>query len=250
MAAKKPNQRAATRVARNIVSDIQERSLRPGAKLEPEHVMVEKQGAARATVREALRFLEFQGALRIKAGPGGGPIVAVPGVDHLTSALSLQLQFANATFRSVLDARKSIYPILAAEAAQQATQQDIAALRASLARLRDLTTQSDQAILEARNFNELVASASNNLVLSYLVNALHRMSEHSRVEYSANHWRAYLQRSTTMVEAIETGDADSARQISTLTHEAGIHYWEENFPNLLNEPINWVNDDQAASSTE
>ena len=75
MSVKENQERAATRVARNIVSDIQERSLRPGAKLEPEHVMVEQQGVARGTVREALRYLEFQGALRIKAGPGGGPIV-------------------------------------------------------------------------------------------------------------------------------------------------------------------------------
>ncbi len=250
MGAKELNQRAATRVARNIVSDIQQRSLGPGSKLEPEHVMVEKQGAARATVREALRFLEFQGALRIKAGPGGGPIVAVPGLDHLTSALSLQLQFANATFRAVLDARKSIYPTLAGEAAQHATHHDIAILRDSLVRLRDLTSTSNQATLEARRFNELVASASNNLVLSYLVNALHRMSEHSRVDYSANHWRAYIKHSTKMVEAIEVGDADSARQISTLTHEAGIRYWEKNFPDLLSEPITWVTDDQKAPSTD
>jgi len=248
--AKKINQRAATRVARNIVSDIQERSLRPGAKLEPEHVMVDKQGAARATVREALRFLEFQGALRIKAGPGGGPIVAAPGLDHLTSALSLQLQFANATFRAVLDARKSIYPILAAEAAEHATPQDITALREQLAQLRNLTTKSEQATLQARNFNALVARASNNLVLSYLVNALHRMSEHSKVEYSANHWRAYLKHSSKMVEAIEAGDAELARQISTQTHEAGIRYWEKNFPDLLSEPIAWVANDADTTPTD
>ncbi|NKB98280.1 MAG: FCD domain-containing protein [Pseudomonadales bacterium] len=250
MGAKELSQRAATRVARNIVSEIQEKSLRPGSKLEPEHVMVEKQGAARGTVREALRFLEFQGALRIKAGPGGGPVVAAPGLDHLTSALSLQLQFANATFRSVLDARKSIYPTLAAEAAQNAGDQDIARLRESLARLQELASNTTLATAEARNFNELVASASNNLVLSFLVSALHRMSEHSSVEYSANHWRAYLKHSTKMVEAIEAGEADTARTISTTTHEAGIQYWEKNFPELLSEPIAWVTDDQNVISTD
>ena len=31
--------------------------------------MIQEFGVARATVREALRFLELQGALRIKAGP-------------------------------------------------------------------------------------------------------------------------------------------------------------------------------------
>lgn len=68
--------------------------------------MVEELGVARATVREALRFLELQGALRIKAGPGGGPVVSIPGADHLASVPSLHLQFAVASFRSVVEARR------------------------------------------------------------------------------------------------------------------------------------------------
>ncbi|MBQ73524.1 MAG: hypothetical protein CMQ20_00710 [Gammaproteobacteria bacterium] len=240
MAAKELNERAATRVARNIVSDIRERSLRPGTKLEPEHVMVDKQGAARGTVREALRFLEFQGALRIKAGPGGGPIVNVPGLDHLTSALSLQLQFANATFRSVLDARKSIYPILAAESARNATHQDIAALHESLNSLRATFGDPKSSVQEARRFYELVASGSKNLVLAFLVSALHRMSEHSNVEYDADHWKAHLRQSEKMLQAIEQGDAETAQAISTQTHDAAIRYWQKNFPDTLNQPISWV----------
>jgi hypothetical protein len=43
------NERAAIKVARNIVTDIQKRALRPGTKLDPEHVMVEKFGVARAS---------------------------------------------------------------------------------------------------------------------------------------------------------------------------------------------------------
>jgi DNA-binding FadR family transcriptional regulator len=51
------NERAAIKIARDIVGDIQERALRPGTKLDPEHVMIQKFGVSRATVREALRFL-------------------------------------------------------------------------------------------------------------------------------------------------------------------------------------------------
>ncbi len=240
MGAKDLNQRAATRVAQNIVSDIRERGLRPGTKLEPEHIMVEKQGVARGTLREALRFLEFQGALRIKAGPGGGPIVNIPGVDHLTSALSLQMQFANATFQSVLDARKAIYPVLVAEAAENATHQDIAALRESLSRLRDAVENSDTATQEARNFYELVASASKNLVLGFLVNALHRMSENSNVQYDPERWRASIQQSEKVLHAIERGDAESARTISTRTLEAASRYLEKNEPELLSQPVSWT----------
>lgn len=239
MAAKDPNQRAATRVARNIVSDIQARALQPGAKLEPEHIMIEQQGVARATVREALRFLESQGALRIKAGPGGGPIVNVPGVDHLTSALSLQLQFANATFRSVLTARKAIYPTLVAEAAQNATREDVVALRQSLSRLRDVVENSDAALLETHNFYALVASASQNLVLGFLVNALHRMSENRNVQYDAERWRATVAQSERVVRAIEQGDADAARSISARALDAALRFVEKHEPDLLGQPVSW-----------
>ena len=105
-------------------------------------------GVARATVREALRFLELQGALRIKAGPGGGPIVSVPGAGHLASVLSLQLQFAAASYRSVLEARRSIYPVLAAEAAANASHQDIETLHQSIARMRTVIEDSDLLIDE------------------------------------------------------------------------------------------------------
>ena len=240
MEAAKLNERASTRVARNIVSDIQERGLRPGAKLDPEHVMIQKFGVARATVREALRFLELQGALRIKAGPGGGPVVSVPDIDHLASAISLQLQFANATFRSVLDARRSIYPVLVAEAAENASHQDIAALRHCVDRLNAATEDSDATAREARHFYELVAAASRNLVLGFLVNALHRMSQRSGIVYDLEHRQANARNTERILQAIEAGDAEKAQAISKRMHAAAKRYWEKNAPDLLNAPVSWM----------
>ena len=237
---KQTNERAATRVARNIVEEIRERALPPGTRLDAEHLMVEKQGVARATVREALHLLEFQGALRIKAGPGGGPVVNVPDVDHLTSALSLQLQFANATFRAVLEARKAIYPVLVAEAAENATHQDIAALRQCLVRYNEAIATTGSAVTEARQFYELVARASKNLVLGLLLNALHRMSEPVRVQYDIARWRASLRDVTRILDAIERGERDSAREISIQTTEAAMRYLERNAPETLNELIAWI----------
>jgi len=234
------NERAATRVARQIVNDIQTRGLRPGAKLDPEHVMIQKFGVARATIREALRFLELQGALRIKAGPGGGPVVSVPGIDHLTSAISLQLQFANATFLSVLDARRSIYPVLVAEAAVNATHQDIVALRQCVERLHDAASDSTTTAREARRFYEVVASASQNLVLGFLVNALHRMSQGSGIEYDKEHRQHNARNSERILQAIEAGDAEKAHAISTKMHAAAKRYWEKNAPELLSTPVSWI----------
>jgi DNA-binding FadR family transcriptional regulator len=56
MAKRETNERAAIRVARNIAQDIHDQKLRPGSFLDPDPVMAEKLGVARATGREALRF--------------------------------------------------------------------------------------------------------------------------------------------------------------------------------------------------
>jgi len=234
------HERASTRVARNIVKDIEERQLPAGTKLDSEHVMIEKQGASRATVREALRFLELQGALKMKAGPGGGPVVNIPGVDHLAGALSLQLQFANATFSAVLEARRSIYPILVAEAAENATTDEICALKASLQRLYEATEDSDAAAREARNFYELVAVASKNLVLGFLVNALHHLSENSGIDYDMQHRQASARQTDRILQAIEQRDAEKAHALSEKMHAAAWRYWEKNAPELLNAPVSWI----------
>ena len=243
MAKKVATERAAIRVARNIVQDIQDRELRPGTPLDPEHLMVEKLGVARATVREALRFLELQGALRIKAGPGGGPIVNVPNTGHLASAISLQLQFANASFQSVIDARMSIYPVLAAEAAQKATHQHIQAIHQSTARMRSLVKDSDLLAHEARQFHNLVADASGNLVLGFLVKALHRMSEGAGIQYDLKQRRASVEKAERVLSAIEAGDAEGARKVTEEMLSAALRYWKKTAPELLDSPVSWLASD-------
>jgi DNA-binding FadR family transcriptional regulator len=166
MSGKRTRERAAVRIARKIVSEIRRLRLRPGTQLDSEHRMVEEFGVSRATVREALRFLELQGALRIKAGPGGGPVVSVPGADHLASVLSLHLQFADASFSSVVDARRSIYPVLAGQAAENATRENVATLRESISRMNAGVHDPDHFREEARRFMSLLAAASGNRVLA------------------------------------------------------------------------------------
>ena len=235
-------ERAAIRVARNIVQDIQNRGLRPGAPLDPEHIMVEKLGVARATVREALRFLELQGALRIKAGPGGGPVVNVPDTGHLASAISLQLQFANASFQSVIDARMSIYPILAGEAALKASHQHIQVIRQSLERMRSVVDDSDLLPQEARQFHNLIADASGNMVLGFLVKALHRMSEGAGIRYNLRQRKASVEKAERVLLAIEAGNAEDARKVTEEMLAAALRYWKKTSPELLDNPVSWLAD--------
>ena len=240
MRAKSTQERAAVRVARRLVSEIRRRRLRPGTQLDSEHRMVEEFGVARATVREALRFLELQGALRIKAGPGGGPVVSVPGADHLASVLSLHLQFADASFSSVVDARRAIYPVLASQAAENASRHDTATLQESIARMHACAHDSELFTEEARRFMSLVATASGNRVLALLVDALHRMSEGAGAEWDEKQRRSALRNYKTVVRAIESGEPEEARSIMEKSLAAAARYWERTAPDELKQPVVWI----------
>jgi GntR family transcriptional repressor for pyruvate dehydrogenase complex len=240
MSRKRNPERAAIRIARKLVGEIRRRRLRPGAQLAAEHHMVEEFGVARATVREALRFLELQGALRIKAGPGGGPVVSAPGAEHLASVLSLHLQFVDASFRSVVEARCSIYPVLAAEAAANATREDVAALHASVARMHVGAHDPDIFREEARRFMNLIATASGNRVLAILVEALHRMSGETSAEWSEKQRRSAFRSYERVIGAIENGEPEAARSIMTKSLLAARGGWERTAPDQLTQPVSWI----------
>jgi DNA-binding FadR family transcriptional regulator len=243
MSAKRTQQRAAVRVARKIVNEIRRRRLRPGTQLVSEHRMVEEFGVARATVREALRFLELQGALRIKAGPGGGPVVSVPGAGHLASVLSLHLEFADASFSSVVDARRSIYPVLAFQAAENASRPDIAILQESISRMHAEIHDPELFREEARRFMSLVATASGNPVLALLVDALHRMSEGAGADWDEKQRRSALRNYEKTFRAIENGEPEEARSIMEKAMVAAARYWERTAPDELKQPVAWIDSD-------
>src|SRR5262249_32772284 len=112
--------KAATVLAKNIVREIRRRELAPGAKLLSEQKMVERYGVARGSLREALRFLELQGVVRIKSGPGGGPVIETPNGRHFAGALALMLQAVGGRFRAIIETRWVVEPGIAALAAERA----------------------------------------------------------------------------------------------------------------------------------
>ncbi len=240
MSRARSTERAAIRVARRLVGQIRRRRLRPGARLAAEHQMIEDLGVSRATVREALRFLELQGALQIKNGPGGGPVVSVPGGDHLASVLSLHLQFADASFRSVVEARCSIYPVLAAEAAEKASHEDVATLRESLARIREGSRDPDLFREEARRFMSLIATASGNRVLAILVEALHRISGETSAAWDEGQRRSAARSYERVIEAIEAGESEQARRIMAESLAAAMRSAEQTDPAKLKRPVAWI----------
>src|SRR6266436_372851 len=115
-------------LAQRIVADINRRGNTVGDRLQPERVMLEEYDVGRGTLRESLRFLELQGIISLKPGPGGGPVVEQPQASSLATSLMLLLQFSDAQYRVVAEARVALEPMMARLAAERMTPESFAEL--------------------------------------------------------------------------------------------------------------------------
>lgn len=231
----------AIRVAQGIVREIAKRRLPPGTKLPPEHEMVERYGVARATLREALRYLELQGVLSIKPGPGGGPVVDEPNTRNLASTLALMLQFLDASFRSLIELRQVISPGMAGMAARNARHDDLERLRDGIDRLRgcsgDITAYQE----ENRKFHDLIAWASGNPAIGLLVTSVHMMTNRSGISlnYSEREQRYQIETYENLYQAIAARDPARAQQIMEEFIGRSDAYLEKRHPDLLRRRIVW-----------
>jgi DNA-binding FadR family transcriptional regulator len=202
--------------------------------------MVERYGVARGSLREALRFLELQGVLSLKSGPGGGPVVGAPSAQHLAGTLALLLQFGGAPFRSIIETRLSIEPGIAALAAARASDPDLAALRRCLDSMNEHVADGETFQEENRGFHDLVAFASGNLVFRVLLPALHWISDGSGIAYTDAERHRILRALRPILAAIEARDPEAASQSMRRFFEASLAYLDRTYPEIMAKPISWA----------
>src|SRR5579859_3364903 len=89
-------------LAQKIVRGIVNEGLSPGSMFPPEHEMIEDFGVGRATLREALRYLELQGVLVFRAGPRGGPMVVAQSSRQLANTLALILALDGTPYSDIM----------------------------------------------------------------------------------------------------------------------------------------------------
>jgi DNA-binding FadR family transcriptional regulator len=232
--------KAATVLARSIVREIHRRGLRTGDTLLSEHKMVERYGVARGSLREALRFLELQGVLRIKSGPGGGPVIETPNGRHFASTLALMLQFTGARFRAIVETRWVVEPGIAALAAERASADDLAALRECLATMRERLHDGARFQEENRRFHDLLALASGNPVCRFLLPALHWISDGAATVYSERERKRILRATRLVLDAIEARDAAAAYRGMERFFAASLEYLDRTYPDVMARPLTWA----------
>jgi GntR family transcriptional repressor for pyruvate dehydrogenase complex len=229
-------------LAQQIVSEIVSNGLGAGDRLAPEAEMGATYGVGRSTIREALRVLESQGVVKIKTGPGGGPVVAPFDASFLATNIGLHLQLSGATFGDVMRARLVIEPSIAAAAASLGAGPALDALREVIEHSHD-ATNSVRLVAESANFHDLVAASSANPFFEYLLLALHRITEPfaQRLPYIGERRERLIRHHEQIIRAIESGDDQAAAAAMKEDILEFFDYAEQEAPHLLEEPIEWGN---------
>lgn len=183
-----------------------------GTPLPPERELVVQTRMSRTTVREALRILEVQGLIRIKAGRAGGAFVQHPGEESVADSLDLLIRGRRLRLASIHETREAIEPSCARLAALHRTPADLRALEAANEAIA--TSGSLDEFLQANvDWHVAVATASHNEILTGIMMAL------SRAIYTATHNEGFVNeevRSITVrahksvTRAIKDKDADAA----------------------------------------
>ncbi|MET8427934.1 FadR/GntR family transcriptional regulator [Nocardia sp. NPDC004860] len=190
--------------------------------LPPERELVTQTGMSRTTVREALRILEVQGFVRIKAGRNGGAFVRRPGEQSMADSVALLIRGQQIRLAALLETREAIEPFCAQLAAANRTDADLVALGAANDAIADAGTDLDKFLQANVDWHVAVSAASHNELLTGLMIAL------SRAIYTATANEGFVDeevRATTLrahrsvTKAIRDGDPDAAaRRMSRHVH--------------------------------
>jgi DNA-binding FadR family transcriptional regulator len=235
-------QKTAMLLAQRIVADINRRGNTVGDRLPPERVMLEDYEVGRGTLRESLRFLELQGVISLKPGPGGGPVVQHPDATSLATSLTLLLQFASAPFRTIAEARGGLEPMMAQLAAQRMTDEQLADLCSSVDTMAEHL--DDQAIFleENKRFHDVIARGSGNAMFGYLVDALLGILDGSAIgiDYPEVRRVAVHKAHLKIYEAIAAHDPAASAESMSDHIDQYLKYAEKKFPEVLAAPITWT----------
>jgi GntR family transcriptional repressor for pyruvate dehydrogenase complex len=210
----RPGGTMSARIVEEVCAALFEKRLAPGDRLGTEKDIAEQAGASRIVARDALRTLQALGVVEIKVGAGGGARIARGNPALFAEALAVQLTLAGVSVREMMDAQRAIETTAAELAAENATAEDIARLRESLAEHEATIADGEAYTRTCMRFHLAVAEASHNRVLVAQLLSLQHVSWPSQNRtLTPPVARHILDVHRVLVDLIESRDAAAARRL-------------------------------------
>jgi GntR family transcriptional repressor for pyruvate dehydrogenase complex len=150
-------------------------------KLLPERELADELGVSRTVIREAVRILVAKGLLETK--PGVGTIVRQVTSDQLVEPLSLLLraQEDDISIEHLHQVRRILEVEIAGLAAIQATEEDIAELKAVLADMESVTDIPESFAAKDADYHRGLARTTHNPLLIILLDSIRDLMQEVRL---------------------------------------------------------------------
>lgn len=169
--------RAYEAIVDQITSSIQLGTYVPGQQLPSERELADSFDVSRVVVREAMRHLESRGVVEVRHGSGS--YVRDTEKPTLTREVTLLLELEAASLMELYSVRQSLETLAASLAAENASEEQLAALDEALEDLERLRANGirdleeyQQLCLKDSEFHMLIADASGNSALRHLLGAI------------------------------------------------------------------------------
>ena len=202
--------RVTARLISRIKSMIADGTLTPGTKFPPERDLAIKFSANRTSVRQALKVLEIMGVLTQRVGDG--TYLSNSAETILSEPLDFLVLLDDLSHHELFETRLIVEPELTARAAQRATAEDIAALRAAVSAM-EKSKNTKERLTADMAFHDAVFRASGNRICQLLFKQIHRTvltsMSHLSNRVSLEQPLMYHRR---IYKAIRERDAEAARQ--------------------------------------
>ncbi|MFO1324922.1 MAG: FadR/GntR family transcriptional regulator [Burkholderiales bacterium] len=197
-------------IAGQIAALIDNGEFPAGSRLPAERELATLLGVSRTSVREAVISLEIAGRVEVRVG--SGIFVAEPGAAQIVGLVD-----EGPSPFELLAARHLIEGEIAAVAARTARKSDLAAMRATVERMRKHADEFGKRDAADREFHVRIAAATGNGSLALVVEGLwqqRRGKLWSRIEayfHTQKMRDGVLRDHTAIVDALEAHDPDGAR---------------------------------------
>jgi Transcriptional regulators len=228
-------------IAQRIINDAIKQGLRPGDLLPAERSMLETYGTGRGTLREALRLLEFQGVISLKPGPKGGPVLQMPDATHLSSTVILLMQLKEAPFRSIVEVRSAMEPMISKLAAERISDEALDELGDTIHLMADNMGDQDTFLEANKRFHDIIAWSSGNPLFGYLVDSLLGIMDGTviGIDYPQIRRKAILKAHDGIYKALTARDTKQSEERMQEHIQEYVTYAERKFPNVLDQVIRW-----------
>jgi GntR family transcriptional repressor for pyruvate dehydrogenase complex len=196
-------------IAQQILDLISSGKLVPGQRLPSERELCKNFGAARSSLREALRGLSMIGVLTARVGEGTS--VAADGGKFLGKIMEWRLITEKHDIENLLEVRIALEGVAAANMALHGTEADIAKLGALLAKMKSSVKDKKQFAAFDLEFHVTLAKASGNSLLFDLICMIRNQLVTALDKLLLPHVRPLTYKEHAVIfQAIERRDAKSA----------------------------------------